>query len=464
MAKWTLKEIASAVDGKLIGGDDNLKIEGVSFDTRSLQTGDLFIPLTAERNGHDFIEAAIEKGAAASFWSDDTEKAPEGFPIIAVADTEKAFQHFAQYYLNKVGPKVIGITGSNGKTTTKDMVAAVASARYRTYKTVGNFNNHLGLPFTILNMPEDTEVLVLEMGMSERGEIEVLSQLAHPDIAVITMIGESHIEFLGSRDAISEAKLEIVKGMSNGTLIYPGKEPLLQDKIAAGYVDATVGKRLTFGKEEGVDLYPVTVEARLKQTVFTTNADPEQSCTLPVPGIYNVQNALAAVLVGKEIGISNTEAYVQLENFELTKNRLEWIDGINESTLLNDAYNASPSSMKAVLRYFQEIDVPKRKIIVLGDVLELGEHSRAMHESLSEAIDPKKVDLVVLYGKEMKALYDKLLPQMNEQNLQHFEGDKQPLIDYLKKQIRKEDTVLLKSSLSTGMLEVVTKLSHGKEG
>lgn len=463
MAKWTLKEIATAVKGRLVGGDDSLQIEGVSFDTRSLQPNDLFIPLTAERNGHDFIEAAIEKGAAASLWSDDTEKAPAGFPIIVVADTEKAFQNFAQYYLNKVSPKVIGITGSNGKTTTKDMVAAVASAKYRTYKTVGNFNNHLGLPFTILNMPDDTEVLVLEMGMSERGEIEVLSQLAHPDIAVITMIGESHIEFLGSRDAISEAKLEIVNGMSNGTLIYPGKEPLLQDKIAAGYVDATVAKRLTFGKEEGVDLYPVTVEARLKQTIFTTNADADHSCTLPVPGIYNVQNALAAVLVGEEIGISNAEAYIQLENFELTKNRLEWIDGINGSTLLNDAYNASPSSMKAVLRYFQEIDVPKRKVIVLGDVLELGEHSRAMHESLSEAIDPEKADLVVLYGKEMKALYDKLLPEMNEQDLQHFEGDKQPLIDYLKKQIRKEDTVLLKSSLSTGMLEVVTKLSHGGE-
>ncbi|EXJ24039.1 UDP-N-acetylmuramoylalanyl-D-glutamyl-2,6- diaminopimelate--D-alanyl-D-alanine ligase [Alkalibacterium sp. AK22] len=458
MAKWNLSEIAKATNGEVVSKDGKLTVEGVSFDTRTLQPNDLFIPLTAERNGHDFIGAAIEKGATASFWSDDLSKVPEGFPVIKVADTEKAFQLFAQYYLEQVNPKVVGVTGSNGKTTTKDMVAAVASSKYRTYKTVGNFNNHLGLPYTILNMPADTELLVLEMGMSERGEIEVLSALAQPDIAVITMIGESHIEFLGSREGISEAKLEIVSGMTDGVLIYPGEEPLLQDKIAGGYVQDTVSKILTFGRHKGMTLYPVEVEARLKQTVFKTNQKPDLACTLPVPGIYNVQNALAAVLVGQEIGVSIQEAYLQLENFELTRDRLEWKVGINQSVLLNDAYNASPSSMKAVLRYFQQIEAPARKIAVLGDILELGDYSKVMHESLSEAVDLEALDLLVLYGEEMKALYE-ALPDDTKGKVRHFTGDKQPLIELLGAELEPEDTVLLKSSRSTGMLEVVSELS-----
>ncbi|MCC5895337.1 MAG: UDP-N-acetylmuramoyl-tripeptide--D-alanyl-D-alanine ligase [Alkalibacterium sp.] len=462
MANWTLSEIAAATNGQLIVGDNTLVVEGVSFDTRSLKQNDLFIPLTAERNGHDFIGAAMEKGAVASLWSDNVEDAPKNFPIIKVEDTEKAFQALAQYHLNKVGPKVIGITGSNGKTTTKDMVAAVASGRYKTHKTVGNFNNHLGLPYTILNMEADTEVLVLEMGMSEQGEIEVLSNLAHPSVAVITMIGESHIEFLGSRDAISKAKLEIVKGMTEGTLIYPGEEPLLNDKVTSGYVDGTVNKKVTFGKNEDMDIYPIEIESRLKQTLFRTNKAPELVCTLPVPGVYNVQNALSAILVGEEIGIPISEAYVQLEKFELTKSRLEWIDGVNGSTLLNDAYNASPSSMKAVLRYFQEIKVPSRKIVVLGDILELGEHSKQMHEELSEAIDLSKIDQLVLYGDEMNALYNKLLKESSDTPISHFSGEKQELVDFLKETLKPEDTVLMKSSLSTGMLEVVTKLSLGE--
>lgn len=459
MANWTLSEIAAAVNGKLITGNENLLVKGVSFDTRSLEKNDLFVPLTAERNGHHFVASAIEKGAAASFWSDDVESAPADFPIIKVDDTEKAFQIFAQYHLNKVNPKVIGITGSNGKTTTKDMVAAVASGRYKTHKTVGNFNNHLGLPYTILKMEKDTEVLVLEMGMSEKGEIQVLSELAHPDIAVITMIGESHIEFLGSRDAISEAKLEIVKGMTEGTLIYPGEEPLLQDKVINGYVDDTVSRTLAFGKTDKMTIYPTEIETKLKQTIFKSNKAADLTCTLPVPGVYNVQNALSAILVGEEIGIPVSESYIQLENFELTKNRLEWIDGIKGTTLLNDAYNASPSSMKAVLRYFQEINVNSRKIVVLGDILELGEHSKQMHEELSEAIDLDKIDKLVLYGDEMKALYGKLSKEVSVSKLTHFSGDKQEMTDFLKSMLQPEDTVLLKSSLSTGMLEVVTKLS-----
>lgn len=462
MAYWTLNEIAEAVEGKLYNSEITERVEGVSFDTRTLTEGNLFIPLTADRNGHDFIQEAIKKGASATFWSESVEKAPDNIAVIEVEDTLLAFQAFAQYYLKKVAPTVIGITGSNGKTTTKDMVAAVSSAKFKTHKTVGNFNNHLGLPLTLLEMDADTEVVVLEMGMSEKGEIHLLSEIAEPDIAVITMIGESHIEFLGSRENISQAKLEIVNGMSEGTLIYPGEEPLLRDKVDSGWVKGKINTVKTFGTSDGVDLYSTDIKAAMKQTKFKTNQQPDVFCTLPIPGEYNVQNALAAILAGETLGIDLNDIYTQLAHFQLTKNRLEWISGINRSVLLNDAYNASPSSMKAVLNYFQGIDVPGRKVVVLGDILELGEQAEAMHRDLYQAIDPDAIDELILYGEQMSALNEEMLKRMDNNRLKHFTGDKAEITDYLKNKLQADDTVLFKSSFSTGMLEVVSKLSQAE--
>ncbi|GAA0363194.1 UDP-N-acetylmuramoyl-tripeptide--D-alanyl-D-alanine ligase [Alkalibacterium iburiense] len=463
MPKWTVEEIAKATSGTVHHAKGQETVGGVSFDTRKIKGGNLFVPLIAERNGHEFIQSAIEKGAVAAFWSEPLEEAPKNIAIIQVKDTLIAFQAFANYYLNKINPKVIGVTGSNGKTTTKDMVAAIVSAKYKTHKTVGNFNNEIGLPLTILEMDEATEAIVLEMGMSGKGEIQELSHIAQPDIAVITMIGESHIEFLGSREAIAEAKLEIIEGMQEGTLVYSGEEPLLKERVEKPETNRFLSKKRTFGRSAESELYPIKVEAKLKETHFTTNRTPELTCILPIPGIYNVQNALAALLVGEELGIEVPEAYEQLSHFELTKNRLEWKPGWNGSTLLNDAYNASPSSMKAVLRYFQDITVPKRKVVVLGDVLELGDQSKDMHRSIREAIDPEKLDQLVLYGEEMTVLYDELKPAMTEKSLRHFKGEKEPLIAFLKDFLQPKDTVLLKSSFSTGLLEVVSKLSQGEK-
>jgi len=186
------------------------------------------------------------------------------------------------------------------------------------------------------------------------------------------------------------------------------------------------------------------------------------SCTLPIPGVYNVQNALAAILVGEELGIDYETAYHSLTHFELTKNRLEWKKGWNDSVLLNDAYNASPSSMKAALNYFQQIDVVGKKIVVLGDILELGEFAKEMHVSLHEAIHPDAIDLLVLYGKDMTYLYEEMTKHMSTDHLFHFEGDKEPLIQFLKDSVQPNDTVLLKSSRSTGLLEVVSELSQSE--
>jgi len=464
MAKWTLEEIVEATGGRLRYGDNKILVSGVSFDTRTIKEGDLFVPMVADRNGHDFVQSAIDNGARVAFWSDPIEKAPQTIAIIEVTDTLVAFQQFAQAYLKKVNPKVIAITGSNGKTTTKDMVAAVSSSTFKTHKTVGNFNNHIGLPLTILEMAEDTEVIVLEMGMSGRDEISLLSKIAEPDISVITMIGESHIEFLGSREGIADAKFEIIDGMQGGTLIYPGEEPLLSKKVTTLSLSDRVGTIKTFGKQPGNDLYPLTIEPSIRSTRFTTNIDKQVACTLPIPGVYNVQNALAAILVGQELGINYETAYHSLTHFELTKNRLEWKNGWNDSVLLNDAYNASPSSMKAALNYFQSIDVVGKKIVVLGDILELGDFAEDMHASLHEAIQPEAIDMLVLYGKDMAFLYKEMTKKMSSDRLYHFEGDKAPLIQFLKENLQPNDTVLLKSSRSTGLLEVVSELSQGEKG
>ncbi|WP_277631419.1 UDP-N-acetylmuramoyl-tripeptide--D-alanyl-D-alanine ligase [Atopococcus tabaci] len=460
MSKWTLGEIARAVNAQNdVSAWEEIEINSVAFDTRKLTEGSLFVPLIGNQDGHKFIEDAIQNGAQAAFWSRPLSEAPTDFPVIQVEDTLQALQQFATYYLNKVAPLVVGITGSNGKTTTKDMTAAVLSTKYKTHKTQGNFNNEIGMPVTILDMPEDAEAVVLEMGMSGKGEIKQLSELAEPDVAIITMIGESHIEFFGSREGIADTKMEIISGLKpNGVLIFPGEEPLLVERTA----QMPEEKKRTFGNGQAVSLRPLQVNSELRNTSFTTNLYPEQPIQLPIPGTYNVQNALAALLAGMELDVPYEKAAESLAEFQLTKNRLEWLDGKNGTILLNDAYNASPTSMKAVLRYFASIDTDTRKFAVLGDIRELGELSRELHLSVKEAIEPERLDEVVLYGKEMRALYEALRDEFPSERLHHFQEDKAELISYIEEHAQTGDYILLKSSFGTDLLSVANALRTEK--
>lgn len=456
MFSLTVSEIASAVGAKNTTDKwADIEISAVGFDTRKLVSGSLFVPLIGDNDGHAFIEKAIENGAKAAFWSRPLDEAPTGIPIIQVEDTLKALQGLANYYLKKIHPKVIGITGSNGKTTTKDMTEAVVSSVYRVHKTQGNFNNHIGLPVTILEMPEDTEVLILEMGMNHAGEIRVLSDLAEPDIAIITMIGESHIEYLGSRAGIADAKMEIISGLkTDGVLIYPGEEPLLEERVRS----LAKEQLKTFGTTEKNDLYPLTIEAQMTETTFTTNKEPALPITLPVLGTYNVTNALAALSAGLALGISIEQAAPKLSKFQLTKNRTEWLAGIHESMILNDAYNANPTAMKLVITNFSALSNNGRKIVVLGDMLELGQRSRELHRSIEEVLIAENIDQVFLYGNEMHVLYAALLRKFAEGHLHYFTGDKEPMIHQLKQLIQPKDHVLIKSSLGTDLLTVVQEL------
>lgn len=459
---WSLFDIIEAVDGKLENPpEEELFITGVHHDSRMMKAGSLFIPIIAERNGHDFVGSAFEAGATVSFWSEDLKDAPKDMPLIVVEDTLKALKDFARWYLAKVQPKVVAITGSNGKTTTKDMTAKVLAAKYATHKTAGNFNNEIGLPLTILAMPETTEIIVLEMGTDEPGGISMLSELATPDVAVVTMIGESHIEAFGTRKNLATEKVSICSGLKqDGLFIYPENEQLIGPQLSKEL------RTKSFALDERADIFAFDIQEEIESTHFTvqtSETDAKMSMTIPVPGSYNVNNALIAILVGLEYGVSLEDAKKQLAGLQLTKNRLEWIDGINGIKILNDAYNASPSSMGAVLAYFQTIETKQDKVLVLGDILELGELTQSLHEGIADAIQLEANQLIFLYGENMKHLYDKLRKETNSKHLYHFSGEKDELIQTIKDKVRAGSLVLFKSSNGTDLLAVVDELRENEK-
>ncbi|MEG0255112.1 UDP-N-acetylmuramoyl-tripeptide--D-alanyl-D-alanine ligase [Vagococcus sp.] len=451
--KLTVKEVVQAVKGKLLGAlSPDTEIFHVEFDTRNVQSGTLFVPLKGNRDGHEFIKQAFERGAVVTF-SDHLLETDT--PYILVEDTLKAFQELASFYLNKLKPKVCAVTGSNGKTTTKDMIAAVLGTKYITYKTQGNYNNEIGLPYTIMSIDESVEMLVLEMGMDRKGDIELLTKIGNPDVAAITMIGESHIEHLGSREGIAAAKMEIVQGIKpNGILIVPANEPLLKPLIKE--VKQTVE---TFGLTEGADLSATILEERKDQTSFTTNQFKDMVFTIPVLGQYNVSNALVALSVGNAFGVPVEKMVKGLATFDMTKNRTEWLETKDGIHILSDVYNANPTAMKLVLDSFSKLEKTGKKIVVLGDMLELGEESKEMHASVSEYIKKDEIDDVFLYGKQMESLYEVLKNSFDSSKLHFFEATKKEvLMKAVSDKIESGDTVFLKASNGMGLKEVVDYL------
>lgn len=433
------------------------EITSVVFDSREATADSLFVPLKGETDGHDYIQSAIANGAAAALWSRPEAEAPEGIAIILVDDTLTALQDLAKYYLGEINPKVVAVTGSNGKTTTKDMTAAVLSAKYKVHKTKGNFNNEIGLPFTILQMPADTEILVLEMGMSDRGEISFLSQLGQPDVAAITIIGESHLEYLGSRRNIAKAKLEILEGLKPGGLfIYPIDEPLIREEMP---LEGDFHKR-TFGTDHTASVFAYGIESGKDATTFKVNLDDSEVMVIPVLGEYNVKNALIALTVADYFGLSMLEVKGYLEHFELTENRSQWLPGVHGAQILNDAYNASPTSMKAVLGAYAEVPREGGKFVLLGDIRELGDRSAELHASLSASLKPQDFDEVYLYGQEIEPLYHALVDVFPAGHVHHFKGDKAPLIEALKEKLERNDQILIKSSFGTDLLSVVKALRN----
>ncbi|MDR1522325.1 MAG: UDP-N-acetylmuramoyl-tripeptide--D-alanyl-D-alanine ligase [Streptococcaceae bacterium] len=455
--KLTIHEVAKVIGAiNDISQYQDLELTGVKFDTRKIILGNIFVPLKGKRDGHDFIREAIKQGAIATLWAKNLEDAPYEIAVIQVTDPLAAMQQLASYYLQKIQPEVIAITGSNGKTTTKDMTYAILSKTYKTYKTQGNYNNEIGLPYTILSMPDDTEKLVLEMGMDHPGDLHLLSTLTKPDIAVITLIGESHLKTFKTRINIAKGKFEIINGLkSNGTLITPGNEPLLKPLI-----QKLPQKMLTFGIDNTSDLRAKIISEEKTQTIFTLNF-LEGKFTIPLSGSYNVKNALIAAFIGQQMKIATKDICESLKKVKLTQNRTEWLKRDDGVEILSDIYNANPTAMKLVLKSFAQMPIPttSRRIVILGDMLNLGENAKEFHKNLAFNLYPDTIHYLFLYGEEMSNLYQVIKIKYPKKTCFYYQkNDKVKLIKAVKAFIKPKDLVMLKASNEMGFKEIVDAL------
>ena len=451
--KFDLYEIAEVLSAKNdVTQFENVVLRNAEFDSRLIEPDDLFVPLKGARDGHDFIATAFAHGAAATL---SDHPVAEG-PYLLVDDVLTAFQCLAQYYLEKRQVDVLAVTGSNGKTTTKDMLAQLLATTYKTYKTQGNYNNEIGLPYTVLHMPEDTEKLVLEMGQDHLGDIHLLSELAKPKTGIVTLVGEAHLEFFGSRAEIAQGKMQIADGLrKDGLLIVPA------DKIVNEFLPADC-KLVRFGPD--ADIFLTRLEERKDSLSFECNF-LEQRIDLPVTGKYNATNAMIAAYAALQEGVSEEAIAQAFSELELTRNRTEWKKAGNGADILSDVYNANPTAMRLILETFSTIPANPggRKLAVLADMKELGADSKSMHGSMITSLNPEIVTDLFLYGQDMEALYDYAKEIYPPGKVHYFikndEKDQfEQLIKAVKEKLTPTDQILLKGSNSMNLAKLVEDL------
>ena len=451
--KLDLYEIAEVLSAKNdVTQFENVALRNAEFDSRLIESGDLFVPLKGARDGHDFIPTAFAQGAAATL----SERPVAEGAYILVDDVLIAFQRLARYYLEKMQVDVLAVTGSNGKTTTKDMLAQLLATTYKTYKTQGNYNNEIGLPYTVLHMPEDTEKLVLEMGQDHLGDIHLLSELAKPKTGIVTLVGEAHLEFFGSRAEIAQGKMQIADGLrKDGLLIVPA------DKIVNEFLPADC-KLVRFGPD--ADIFLTRLEERKDSLSFECNF-LEQRIDLPVTGKYNATNAMIAAYAALQEGVSEAAIAQAFSELELTRNRTEWKKAGNGADILSDVYNANPTAMRLILETFSTIPANPggRKLAVLADMKELGADSKSMHGSMITSLNPEIVTDLFLYGQDMEALYDYAKEIYPPGKVQYFiKNDEKDQFEQLTKAVREKltpaDQILLKGSNSMNLAKLVEDL------
>jgi UDP-N-acetylmuramoyl-tripeptide--D-alanyl-D-alanine ligase len=430
-----IHEIAKACNGKAVNAA-NISVSSVCTDSRRVTPGAVFFALRGPRyDGHAYIEAAFEKGAVCAV----TEKTLHtGFPYILVEDAQQALLALAAHYRGLFPRvKVIGITGSAGKTTTKDIIASVLAQQYKTKKTMGNFNNHIGVPLTLFSLEGGDEAIVVEMGMNHAGEIRLLSQAARPDIAVITNIGDSHIENFGSRDGILQAKMEIIEGLKpDGLLIVNGDDPLLK----RGYACKTLYCHMDVSS---------IIPLGLRGTRYHYKG---QGINIPLPGEHMVSNALLAVAVGETLGLSPAQIARGIESFTPSENRMAFVE-IGGMQVINDSYNASPASVKAAISVMQGLE--NRRVCILGDMLELGTHAEALHREVGIYAAQQGVNLITI-GTLARHIAEGYMTH-SKYKAMHF-SDKQGFLDKWRDILEPGDVVLLKASNAMAFNEILEGL------
>lgn len=400
----SLQEIAEMTGGKLLTGNPKQQVSMFHFDTRKLERGGMFIALTSgKRDGHSFLHHAVKQGATAALISSKqiNQQQYPGLSLLLVNDTEAAFQQLAASYRQRLQFPFIAVTGSNGKTTTKDMIAHLLAAKYRTFKTQGNFNNHLGIPLSLLQM-KDEQYAVVELGMNHAGEIDFLANMVKPKISVLTNVGEAHIKYLGSKAKIAEAKGELLPHTDPGGYVLLNQD----DPYVCSQAKRYTGKIRYFSIREKADIYASQIEQAEGGTSFVVHLDGKSTtCFMPMFGTHNVSNVLPAIDIAYRAGIDLDTIKKHLFHLSVSGMRFELLKGRNGALLINDAYNASPTSMKAAINTFFGIYPARKKVLVLGDMFELGDESEEMHREVGMYLKQRTKDLdvvLITVGKDSR--------------------------------------------------------------
>ena len=412
-----------------------VQVKNVVMDSRKVTEGSLFFAIN---NGNSYIKDVLDKGASLVI-ADNTDVVDER--IVKVSDTVATMQDLATKYRNKLDIQVIGITGSNGKTSTKDIVYSLLSKKAKTLKTEGNYNNHIGLPYTLLNVTDEEKFVVLEMGMSSLGEIRRLGEISNPDYAIITNIGDSHIEFLKTRDNVFKAKTELLEFVDKEDTFVCG------DDVYLAKLDVN---KIGFNEENNYRIE--SYEFSDKGSKFTLDGKEYQMSLL---GKHNISNTAIAIELAKKIGLGEEEIEEGLKDIKISGMRFQEIR-VGEDIYINDAYNASPTSMKAAIDTLNEIYNDKYKIAILGDMLELGEEEVKYHVEILNYLLDKKIKLVYLYGERMKKAYDIFMKNKSEEHRFYHYSTKEEIVESLKS-IKMEKVILLKASRGTALEDIIVK-------
>lgn len=451
MESMTIEEIKVAVKGEISGLDKTISIRGISIDSRKVSKGDLYIPIIGEKfDGHDFIDEAMEKGAIA-YLTENLDYGRKGGRQILVANTLEALHDLAIYYRRKFNIPFIAVTGSSGKTTTKDMIASVLSEKYNVLKTQGNFNNEIGLPLTLFQLEDHHEMAIIEMGMNNPGEIRKLVNMVFPDIAIITNIGLTHIENLGSRENIFKAKKEILETLEENQLALLNGDD--------NYLSRVKGDRFKLAflgiNGEGLDIKAesiVSSDEGLKFVIREDNKDFEEF-QLNLPGVHNIYNSLFAIFLGRFYGLSHREIQSGLSGFKPSQMRMDIFEN-NKIKVINDSYNANPDSMRAALEVLKNSGSENRRVAILGDMLELGKWTESAHFDIGKILGELKIDALITigeYGKfYLEGARENGLPAKNGKT---FKSNKEANM-YLDSFLRDGDIILVKGSRGLKMEEI----------
>ncbi|WP_405351568.1 D-glycero-beta-D-manno-heptose 1,7-bisphosphate 7-phosphatase [Fusobacterium animalis] len=410
-----------------------VQIKNVVMDSRKVTEGSLFFAIN---NGNSYVKDVLDKGASLVI-ADNTNIKDKR--VVKVTDTIATMQNLATKYRKKLDIQVIGITGSNGKTTTKDIVYSLLSTKAKTLKTEGNYNNHIGLPYTLLNVTDEEKFVVLEMGMSSLGEIRRLGEISSPDYAIITNIGDSHIEFLKTRDNVFKAKTELLEFVDKKNTFVCGDDEYL------GKLDVN-----KVGFNGNNDYKIESYEFSNKGSKFVLDGKEYEMSLL---GKHNISNTAIAIELAKKIGLTDEEIQKGLKEIKISNMRFQEIK-IGEDIYINDAYNASPMSMKAAIDTLNEIYNDKYKIAILGDMLELGKNEINYHIDVLNYLLDKKIKLIYLYGERMKKAYDIFMKNKSEEYRFWYYPTKEGIVESLKN-IKMEKVILLKASRGTALEDII---------